>query len=337
MEKEHKQEHKQKTKIKLKKSTIWQLVSVVLAVALVYSFSSGCKSGSIVSSDEAGEKTVDFITNALLQGAKQAELTGVEEESSMYKVSFAIEGETYPSYVSKDGKLLFLQYIDMDSALDEMSQGSEDPQTTDVPKSDKPKVELFVMSHCPYGTQIEKGMVPVANLLGDKIDFSVKFVYYAMHGKTELDEELLQHCIQKEEKGKYLDYLECFLADGDTETCVSEAGIDTASVDECVSETDEEFSVSAKYADQSTWLSGRYPLFDVDKELNTKYGVGGSPYLVINGASPSTGRDSASLLNAVCAAFSNAPEECGTQLSSASPSAGFGYTAGSSGSTGSCG
>ena len=38
-----------------------------------------------------------------------------------------------------------------------------------TPKKEKPEVELFVMSHCPFGTQIEKGMLPVARLLGDKI------------------------------------------------------------------------------------------------------------------------------------------------------------------------
>ncbi|MBU3941884.1 MAG: hypothetical protein KKF74_03150, partial [Nanoarchaeota archaeon] len=49
-----------------------------------------------------------------------------------------------------------------------------------MPKKDKPEVELFVMSHCPYGTQIEKGMLPVARLLGDKIDFNIRFCSYAM-------------------------------------------------------------------------------------------------------------------------------------------------------------
>ena len=74
----------------------------------------------------------------------------------------------------------------------------------DLVKADKPKVELFVMSHCPYGTQAEKGMIPVVELLKDKISFEVKFVDYAMHGKKELDEQLRQYCIQKEQKAKFL-------------------------------------------------------------------------------------------------------------------------------------
>ena len=46
--------------------------------------------------------------------------------------------------------------------------------STTVPKSDKPLVELFVMAYCPYGTQAEKGLIPVIELLGDKIDASIK-------------------------------------------------------------------------------------------------------------------------------------------------------------------
>jgi hypothetical protein len=67
------------------------------------------------------------------------------------------------------------------------------------------------MSYCPFGTQAEKGILPVVNLLKDKIDFKVKFVNYAMHGKKEIDENNLQYCIQKEEPNKYNSYLTCFL------------------------------------------------------------------------------------------------------------------------------
>ena len=81
----------------------------------------------------------------------------------------------------------------------------------------------------------------------------------------------------------------------------------------------------ANYNDQTTWLNGRFPKFDVDAALNTKYGVGGSPTLIINGVQSNAGRDSASYLKAICAAFNTAPTECSTTLSSTQPGAGFGY------------
>ena len=90
----------------------------------------------------------------------------------------------------------------------------EQASAAEVKKNDKPTVELFVMSHCPYGTQIEKGIIPAIEALGDKVDFNLKFCSYAMHGEQELREELNQYCIQKEQKDKLLPYLKCFLKEG---------------------------------------------------------------------------------------------------------------------------
>jgi hypothetical protein len=225
-------------------------------------------------------------------------------------------------------------------AGDEQQAQTEDQGTATpvVTKSDKPVVELFVMSHCPYGTQIEKGLIPVMTLLGDKIDANIRFVYYSMHGEKEVNEELNQYCIQKEQKAKYLAYLTCFLGEGNGADCLTQINVDQKKMNSCVSATDKKFNVLKKFADKNTWLSGKYPLFDVEKDLNEKYGVGGSPTLIINGTEAQVGRDSASLLNAVCAGFNNPPEECATQLSSESPSSGFGFNA-ATGATGdaSCG
>jgi hypothetical protein len=337
----HKAHKKKKAGFKIKKKTLWQAVSAVLAILLLASFLIGrCDSptAAVVSADVVGENTVDFINNFMTNSNVQ--LKNVTEESNMYVVNFEVEGQTYPSYVSMDGKLLFLQVIDMEKIIEDAENSENNPDNSPpqpVPKSEKPDVEVFVMSHCPYGTQIEKGILPVAELLGDKIDFSVKFVYYAMHGKTELDEQLLQHCIQEEEPGKYLEYLGCFLEEGKTDECIASIGLDKEKLDACIESTDNEFNVTGKFNDQSTWLNGRFPLFDVDKELNQQYGVGGSPHLVINSQSAGAGRDSASLLNAICDSFIDAPEECATELSSAQPSPGFGFEGTGSGAAGSCG
>jgi len=333
---------KKKNSLKIKKKTIWQAATAVLAVILIIVIATkGSSNGAgVITANDAGEKTVDFINNFLTDGNKEIVLNNVVEENSMYKVEFEVEGQTYPSYVSKDGTLLFLQVIDMDKAIEEGAGGSptddsgaaEAPPSS-VPKLEKPEVELFVMSHCPYGTQMEKGAIPVAELLGDKIDFSVKFVYYAMHGKTEIDEQLNQYCIQNEQNDKYLPYLKCFLEAGKGEECLSTIEIDTDAMDACVAATDEELSITKNFEDQSTWLNGRYPLFDTAKELNTKYNVRGSPTLIINGESASSGRDSASILNTICNSFTDAPEECATQISSAQPSPGFGFKESTSGAT----
>jgi hypothetical protein len=206
--------------------------------------------------------------------------------------------------------------------------------TPDVVKSDKPEVELFIMSHCPYGTQAEKGMIPAAKALGDKIDFKLRFVYYAMHPNAgEVEEQLNQYCIQEEQEDKLLDYLECFLTEGDGAGCLDAIKIDKTKLEACYEKADAEFEITSNLEDKSLWLNGRFPKFNIDKELNEKYGVGGSPTLVINGAKVNSGRDSVSMLNAMCAGFNEAPEECDIELSGASPSPGFGYETTSGAST----
>lgn len=106
-----------------------------------------------------------------------------------------------------------------------------------------------------------------------------------------------------------------------------------------IASADKEFKVKEKFKDQSTWVSGRFPAFDafdVFKADNEKYGVQGSPTLIINGQQIQTGRDSASLLSIICSAFNNQPAECQQQLSSAAPSPGFGSGTAGVNSSGGC-
>ncbi len=240
--------------------------------------------------------------------------------------SFDPEGEVCDNEIDDNG----------DGDIDCDDTKCKDDWKCIMPKKEKPEVELFVMSHCPFGTQIEKGILPVARLLGDKIDFKVRFCSYAMHGKKELDEQTLQHCIQKEYNNKYLDYLACFLKDENTDDCLKEVKL-SGKLDSCIEQTDNEFKITEKFNDKSTWSGGRFPLFDVDKELNEKYGVRGSPNLVINGVTASVRRDPASLLSAICTGFKDKPAECNEKLSSDKPSPGFGFSTTSSTSSGSCG
>lgn len=194
---------------------------------------------------------------------------------------------------------------------------------TAAKKTDKPLVELFVMSHCPFGTQIEKGILPVAKTLGDKIDFQIKFTDYAMHGETELREQLAQYCIQKEQPEKFFAYLEAFLVEGDSDSSLEQSGVNKDKLLSCIDKTDKEFKVLENF-NKKIGFKGTYPGFEIFKADNAKYNVAGSPTLVINGTQNESGRDSNSLLKSICSAFNNAPEECDLELSAATPAPGFG-------------
>lgn len=298
------------------------------------------KPGKTISAEEAKVKAEDFVNKYLMQAGSKATIKDITSEYGLYKLSIDITSDVVESYITKDGKLFFPQALnieEIEASQNKAAAGDTEasaPSATVTKKSDKPVVELFVMSYCPYGTQIEKGILPVVKALGDKINFELKFCNYSMHGEKELKENLTQYCIQKEEPKKLDAYLTCFLDSSDSASCLSKAGIDTKDIDGCVSETDKEFKVTENF-NSKTDYQGSYPSFNVNKEDNTKYNVGGSPTLIINGEDIQSNRDSASLLATICSAFNNQPEECKTALSSTAPSAGFGSGTASGSTSGS--
>jgi FKBP-type peptidyl-prolyl cis-trans isomerase 2 len=205
----------------------------------------------------------------------------------------------------------------------------------DVTKSSKPVLDVFIMSYCPYGLQMQKAVLPVMSLLGSKAQINIKWVSYAMHGKQEVDENTVQYCIQKDFPGKYVAYANCFTASGTSAPCVQSADIDSAALSACIAQADSQFNITGLFNDQSTWSGGRYPPYMVNYYENAQYGVQGSPTTVLNGKVVSLNRSPEDVKKAVCCAFNTMPAECSTVLSTAAASPSFGGGAGTS-STGSC-
>src|SRR3989338_99354 len=270
----------------------------------------------ILSPEEAKAAAEKFINENLLPSDIKATVKNAILEGDVYNINLNVSGKDYTSYMTKDGGKFFQSGLDMatfaqeNAAQQATAAASADNSqavapTANVPKTDKPKVELFVMTHCPYGLQAEKGIIPAFEALGDKIDAKVRFVHYFMHGDNEEQETYNQVCIREEQGAKYNNYLKCFAISGDSATCQTQAGIDEPKLSQCVANQAKDY-----YKD--------------DQNLSNGYGVQGSPTLVINGAQSQAGRDSASYLAGICSAFNNAPAECSKQLSSVSPAAGFG-------------
>lgn len=334
----------------LKQKKNWGIIFVILAVLIVLGFftvsslkkddsKAGVnKPGKTISTELAKTRAEEFINNFLMQSGSKAVIKEITSEYGLYKLKIDITSDVVESYLTKDGKFFFPQALNVDeisaakTGTDGTTPEASTPSATVTKKSDKPVIELFVMSHCPYGTQIEKGMLPVVETLGNKIDFQLKFCDYAMHGEKELKEQLNQYCIMKDQGTKFNTYLKCFLEAGDGAACLDKTGINKGSLDSCVSKTDKAFKVMENFTNK-TGYQGSYPGFDIYKDDNARYNVGGSPTLIINGEDIQSGRDSASLLATICSAFNNPPKECETTLSSASPSAGFGTAAASAGAT----
>lgn len=326
-------------------SNIVILIALVLVGYWFYSKTVG------IGVDKARDKAERFFKENS-QGV-DIKVVGVNEENNLYKLDLTDGKQKAVFYMTKDGSKMFPQVIEVEADKDQKKPAEpEETAAVELPKADKPSVELFVMSYCPYGLQMEKGIWPAINALKDKIDFKLRFVNYAMHDKKEIDENLRQYCIQKQEPSKLLAYVQCFVDKGNTnqentnqgnnDQCLQDTKIDTTKLNSCVAQSDKQFKVTENYNDKKLWM-GDYPRFDVDKDLNEKYGVEGSPTVIINGVDaqiPGSKRDAASLLGYICSAFNEQPAECQQSLSSDAPKPGFGTAAVpvSAGSTGgSCG
>ncbi len=296
------------------------------------------------SSQQIAEKAIKYINENFPSVGGAASLINVSEEGSVYKIHLKVGDSEYDSYVSRDGKFLFPDGYSLEATTTAQEAQNSSSTSVEVPKSDNPDVKLFVMSYCPYGFQAQKMYLPVYDLLKDKANMGVYFVDYAMHEKKEIDENLTQYCVQKEEKEKYADYLNCFVVSGDSGKCLSQAGIDQGKTASCISATDKEFNVTSLYNDKSTWIGSTcpnppycYPKFNVQADLNDKYKVQGSPTIVINDVlvevSP---RSPEKFKEVVCGAFNTPPAECSQVLSADSPSTGIGAGTSGSASAGSC-
>jgi len=301
--KEHKEKHHSRTEKNFTDavrknpwiaSTI--ILGVVFLVLLIGGF--GGTTGN-VSKNKASDNLNDFLQFK----TSGAEILQLESYNNyLYQADISLEGQEIPLYITKDGKFLVQGLTPLEL---ETSTPTSTPIQTDVPKSDKPVVELFVMTHCPYGTQAEKGFIPAILELENKIDAKIRFVHYFLHAPEE-DETPIQVCLREEQSEKFLPYLKCFLEDGDSDRCLTAVGVNKNKLNTCV----------------STNADGYYA---VDSELSEGYGVKGSPTLVINGVQSSAGRSAQAYLDGICDAFNGSPEECSSSLDNTNPSAGFGY------------
>ena len=360
--KEHKvPKNKESIFLKNMRKNPWIITSFILAILVLILVFSGVSLGHHVSKQKAVDSLISFYG---AQGITGLELSSIEKQHGVYAINLTYQNQTVPFYVTKDGYLTGNSLVELlDTKTDDNS--NSETQTQEIPKKDIPEVELYIMAKCPFGTQAEKGIVPALELLGDKVNFNLRFVSYSMHGKEEIDQNTRLYCVQKEAPEKLFDYMKCYLGEDNPEawdtTCYTDNGIDKAVIDNCVSSTDNDFNITALFDDKSTWRGGRYSQYNVDESLNEQYGVQGSPALVINDVKlnpirESDGnyyyylnfgegvqkiealRDPASYLDIICQSFTdgNVPEECGQELDSTSPSSGFGYGSSGSGSTGSC-
>lgn len=299
----------------MKKNIVILVILIVVAVGLVGGFfyfkkqKNSPKPIGILSSQEAGNKAIDYINKNLLQSGTAASLKEIKEENGLYKITLKISQSEKEQegivYASRDGKLLFV-YPPVE--IDKEIPKEEEKQPA---KTDKPDVKLFVMAFCPYGNQAESLIKPVLDLLKDKINLSLHYIvakddkgkYSSLHGDQELNQGVREICVAKYQNDKFWDFVakineKCTSQNADScwEQVAKDLGIDTQKIKDC--QKNEADSLLAE-----------------ELVLTEQFNVSGSPTLVINGVEYSGERSSEGYKKGVCDGFNTAPQECSQTLS----------------------
>ncbi|MCD6500650.1 hypothetical protein J7K42_01365 [bacterium] len=312
------------------------VVCGILAGGLVYTQFAPKVKENIISKTEAVNLALTYINENLLPEGIEATSTGeIIDDKGLYKFQVEVAGKKFFSYITKDGKILFPQGIDLEKevAASPIKEQKESPKTCqDIPKSDKPVLEAFVVSYCPFGTQMERILNEIVKNIPELAD-NIRIKYMgqiqngkitSMHGEKEAKENLRQICLRDEQKDKFFNYLSCFLREGKSQECLEKVRVNKEKLSQCM----EDSSRGIVYARE-------------DFESQNNYGVTGSPTLYLNGEKVSEfdfgGRTAEAVKNLLCCGFTTEPEFCSKALSKEKAATGFSedYNSGnSSGGTG---
>jgi len=184
---------------------------------------------------------------------------------------------------------------------------SNEPTSAVVaPSADAVKVDFYVMSQCPYGTQVEDAIAPVLEKLGNDIDFNLEYIanvnadgtFSSLHGQPEVDGNIAQLCAIKHNPDKYMDMIECQNKDaraipGNWETCAQDNGLDIANIKSCYEGEEGKELLKESIAKSEA------------------VGASGSPTIYINDEKYAGGRGENDFMRAICNAYEDdRPNAC---------------------------
>jgi len=306
------------------------------------------------------DKITDYLnTNFLDSQGLSVEINDFTDYTDdLYVVDFEImDGETVLQagqlYAAKDGSAVVLgDVLKLDEPLPYADTTTpSEPQS--FAQTDRPTVELFIMSFCPYGQQAESNLYDVVDLLGESVDFEPHYILYDNYCgwgvKCQATQEELDMGYA-EDAGARADY--CFDAENDSPTYCSMHGIGELQEDlrqRCVlMDYPEKFWDYVKHINQDAaddtdycavgdddcWQAAMEAegidvagieacieenaqvFVETEKALAEEKGASGSPTILINGTNYTGSRDAESFKTAICSAFTTLPAACSEELGS---------------------
>ncbi|MBU2637854.1 MAG: DsbA family protein [Nanoarchaeota archaeon] len=139
-------------------------------------------------------------------------------------------------------------------------------------------IDLFVMSMCPFGREVENELKPVLDKFGNNVKFNLNFIgtgnsrytFKSLYEQPAIDEDIRQLCAMKISPENYMDYIVCQNkelrdASSNWEKCAKEVNIDSTALNICFEGKEGETLLAKSFA----WA----------ESLNVK----SSPTIFING------------------------------------------------------
>jgi len=146
--------------------------------------------------------------------------------------------------------------------------------TVECRETKKEQLQVFIMSDCPHGRKAVEALKGVNDNF-ENLDFEIHYIageegdgFTSLHGQYEVDENIIQLCVNKYNPEVWFDYMYCRSTTGvkgiDWKTCAGESNIDTATIQTCFD--------NGEGAD----------LLRADIKLAAELGIGASPTWLAN-------------------------------------------------------
>lgn len=286
---------------------------IIILVVSIFTGGFGIKERGI-SESRATTLVSDYIEKAL---NVKPEISDFKKAPGFYQFKISLMGQEFTSCLSTDGKHLISNCagIDLTQQIPEQQQ----QPAPEIPKKEKPIVDLFVMSFCPYGNKAEDTMLSVYELLKEKVDWNIHYIVdvngdnvRSLHGQPETDQNIREVCVLNEyglsKLWKFMTYV--------NKNCGSDGS--------CWEKAAEETKISADKI-QTCFEEKGLELMKKEAEATNKAGASGSPTMVINGVKSTAVYqygNSEAYKQEICSAFTAPPKECEELLSAAQTTAG---------------
>ncbi len=168
------------------------------------------------------------------------------------------------------------------------------------------RVDLHVMSQCPYGVQAEAAFKDVVAKFGPDLDLNVEYIgqtapsgeLSSMHGPNEVKGDLLQVCAQKHAPAKAFDFVLCQNENSKAvatngEECAKKLGLPADKIVACAEGKEGKDLLAASF------------------QRSQQKGASGSPTIIIAGSKYEGGRKPTDLMKGICnAATGKKPAGC---------------------------